>query len=142
MELSTALGFLRQHSQGVLTTLKRDGRPQLSNILYGVFPDGSVAISATERTAKTANLRRDPRASLWVDRGDFWGFVVVEADAAVSPPVTSPDEATVDELVELYRTIRGEEHPDWSEYRQAMVTERRVLITLQPTRAYGRLPDA
>ncbi|MBK9178569.1 MAG: PPOX class F420-dependent oxidoreductase [Acidimicrobiales bacterium] len=138
MELDAALGFVRQRRWGVLATLKGDGRPQLSNIGYAVGDDGVVRISVTDERAKTANLRRDPRASLHVTSDDFWSYAVLEGRAELSPVAAAPDDATVDELVEVYRALAGE-HPDWSEYRAAMVADRRMVVRLRPERAYGML---
>ncbi len=138
MELDAALDFIRSRQNGVLTTQKRDGRPQLSNITYSFGSDGIVRISVTDGRAKTANIRRDNRVSLYVSREDFWAYVVVEADAEVSPVSAAPDDETVDELVEYYRAAAGE-HPDWDEYRSVMVSEGRLVLRLRPTRAYGML---
>lgn len=136
MELDHALTYLRQHQRGVLLTLKADGRPQASNIMYAVGDDGLVRISATADRAKSANARRDPRVSLHVTAEDFWSYAVIEGDADVSPTAAAPDDATVDELVELYRSLQGE-HADWDEYRAAMVADRRLVIRIRPTHAYG-----
>ena len=136
MDLDHALSFARARHQGVLTTQKRDGRPQLSNIAYVVGDDGAVRISVTDGRAKTANLRRDPRASLHVTSDDFWAYVVIEATAELSPVAASPDDATVDALVADYRSVSGE-HDDWDEYRRAMVADGRLVVTLRPERAYG-----
>lgn len=136
MDLDHALSFARARHQGVLTTQKRDGRPQLSNIAYVVGDDGAVRISVTDGRAKTANLRRDPRASLHVTSDDFWAYVVIEATAELSPVAASPDDATVDALVAYYRSVSGE-HDDWDEYRRAMVADGRLVVTLRPERAYG-----
>ena len=138
MELDAALDFIRSRQNGVLTTLKRDGRPQLSNITYSLGDDGVVRISVTDGRAKTTNIRRDKRVSLYVTREDFWAYVVVEADAELSAVASSPDDAAVDELVEYYRAAAGE-HPDWDEYRSVMVSEGRLVIRLRPFRAYGML---
>jgi PPOX class probable F420-dependent enzyme len=138
MDLDDALTFLRSHRNGVLVTLKSDGRPQSSNISYAVGDDGVIRISVTDGRAKTANLRRDPRATLHVSRDDFWAYAVVEADVTMLPIATEPDDPTADALVEYYRALMGE-HPDWDDYRQAMVTDRRLLLELRPTRAYGML---
>jgi PPOX class probable F420-dependent enzyme len=140
MELEHAVEFAKQHHQGVLATIKKDGRPQLSNIIYGCFDDGTIRISATADRSKAYNLWRDPRASLHVDRGDFWGYVVLECDAFVSETAAEPDDAVVDDLVELYRHLRGE-HPNWDDYRRAMVAEKRCLLVLTPTHAYGMLGE-
>jgi len=124
---------------GVLTTQKRDGRPQLSNITY-LFDRaaGEVRISVTADRAKARNLRRDPRASLHVTSGDFWAWTVLEGDATLSATAQAEDDATVAELVALYRALAGE-HPDWAEYRRAMVAERRCVVRLAVTHVYGQL---
>ena len=138
MELATALDFIREHRQGMLITLKSDGRPQSSNIAYALGDDGIIRVSITDSRAKTGNMRRDPRVSLHVNRSDFYAYAVIEADAELTPVAASVDDATVDELVEYYRSVAGE-HPDWDEYRQAMVADGRLLLKLTPTRAYGML---
>jgi PPOX class probable F420-dependent enzyme len=136
MELDRALGLARDQRLGVLTTIKRDGRPQLSNITYAVGDDGLVRISVTDGRAKTRNLRRDPRASLYVGRSDGWAYVVLEGTAQLSDVATAPDDAAVEELIALYRQVQGE-HPDWDDYRAAMVKDRRLVVRLRPERAYG-----
>jgi PPOX class probable F420-dependent enzyme len=139
MDLAAALEFVRPQHQGVLTTIRRDGRPQISNIIYATDETGTIHISVTAPRAKTKNLRRDPRASLYVCRDDFWAYAVIEGEASLSPTAAAPGDATVDELVELYRSLSGE-HPDWDEYRAAMVAQERVVVRIVPARAYGMLP--
>jgi PPOX class probable F420-dependent enzyme len=129
------LTLVEAKNAGVLVTLKRDGRPQLSNISYA-FADGVVRISVTDDRAKTKNLRRDPRASLYVVRDDFWSYAIVEGDAELSPVAADPNDATVEELVELYRAVQGD-HPDWDDYRAAMVRDRRLVVRLPVGRVYG-----
>jgi PPOX class probable F420-dependent enzyme len=138
LSLDEAIGFVNGHSRGVLVTLRRDGRPQLSNILYVPGADHSVRISVTDDRAKTKNLRRDPRASLHVTRDDFFAYVVLEGEAALSPVAAATDDAVVGELVEMYRLARGE-HPDWDEFRAELVNQARLVATLTATRAYGML---
>lgn len=134
------LALIADNSLGVLATIKRDGRPQLSNVTYHFDPRTLVIeVSVTEPRAKTRNLRRDPRASLLVSSDDGWSYAVAEGDAVLSAPATAPDDATVESLVGLYRSIAGE-HPDWDEYRQAMVVERRVLVRLPIGHLYGMPP--
>jgi PPOX class probable F420-dependent enzyme len=140
MDLDTALDFVRSRHQGVIVTLKRDGRPQLSNVAYHLGDDNVVRISITNGRAKTANMRRDDRVSFYVTRDDFWAYVVLEGEAELAPVVTSPDDATADELVEYFRAISGE-HPDWDEYRRAMVTDERLVVRFRASRAYGMLPS-
>jgi len=108
MEISDALTFMREHRNGVLIALKSDGRPQSSNIAYVVGDDGVIRISVTTGRAKTANLRRDSRASLHVNRDDFWAYAVIEADVTLTPVAESVDDSTVDQLVEYYRSVASE----------------------------------
>ncbi|TDD71173.1 PPOX class F420-dependent oxidoreductase [Actinomadura rubrisoli] len=124
---------------GVLATLKRDGRPQLSNVNYH-FDEGRrlVRVSITADRAKGRNLRRDPRASLHVSSPDGWSWAVAEGTAELSPVAAAPGDATVEELIAVYRDIRGEEHPDWDDYRRAMVADGRQVIRLHVDRLYGQ----
>ena len=123
----------------MLATIKRDGRPQLSNVGYAFDAAGPlIRVSVTADRAKTRNLVTDPRVSLHVTSPDFWSWVVVEGTAELTPPAAAPDDATADELVEYYRSISGE-HPDWAEYRAAMVAERRLVVRLRPEHTYGQL---
>jgi PPOX class probable F420-dependent enzyme len=138
MDTEKALEAARATHQSVFVTLRKDGRPQLSNVLHYVGDDGVVRVSTTADRAKYANLRRRPWAALHVDGSTFWGWAVLEGDVTLSPVAAEPDDATVDELVDYYRAISGE-HDDWDDYRAAMVRERRVVVHLTPTRAYGAL---
>ena len=130
MEINEALNFIREFRNGILIALKSDGRPQSSNIAYVVGDDGVIRISVTDGRAKTSNLRRDPRASLHVNRDDFWAYAVIEADVTLTPVAESVDDATVDQLVEYDRAVAGE-HDNWPEYRKTMVDDRRLLLELQ-----------
>ena len=138
MDLTDALDFVRPRRQGVLTTIRANGRPQLSNIMFVTRDDGSIMISVTDDRAKTRNLRRDPRASLYVLGDNFWQYVVLEAVAELSPVAADPHDATADRLVEYYKGGVGE-HEDWEEYRAAMVKDRRLVLSLRPERAYGQV---
>jgi PPOX class probable F420-dependent enzyme len=134
------LALLSGNSLGVLATIKRDGRPQLSNVSYW-FDKQHLAIQAsiTEERAKTRNLRRDPRASIHVSSDDGWAYAVAEGEATLTPPAAAPDDDTVEALIALYRNIAGE-HPDWDDYRRAMVEDRRVVLTLPISHVYGMPP--
>jgi PPOX class probable F420-dependent enzyme len=136
MDLDIALDYARAHRRAVLITLKRDGRPQSSNVMHWTDADGVVHVSVTDTRAKVRNMRRDPRVSLHMTADDFWSYVVLEGDAELTPVAASPDDATVDELVDYYRALNGE-HPDWDDYRAAMVADQRLVLRLRPTRAYG-----
>jgi PPOX class probable F420-dependent enzyme len=137
MDLTEALTFIRDRKQGVLATIRSNGRPQLSNILFAPAPAGSFHISVTDGRAKTKNLRRDPRASLYVLGDNFWQYVVVEGEVEVTPVAADPHDDTVEKLVALYRAGRGEEHPDWDEFRAAMVADQRLVLIFRPTATYG-----
>ena len=139
MDFATALQFAVPLRNGVLTTLKRDGRPQLSNITYHLGTDDVFRISVTAGRAKYRNMVRDPRVSLHVSRPDFWAYAVFEGDADLSPVAQDPNDATADELVELYRNVAGD-HPDWDEYRAAMVRDQRLVVRLRPVHVYGMVP--
>ena len=141
MELTDAMDFVRSHRRGVLVTQKRDGRPQLSNIAYAVGDDGVVRISITADRAKYRNLQRTPLASLHVTRDGFYAYAVIDADVELCEVAAAPDDEAVDELVEQYRAIAGE-HDDWDAFRAAMVKDRRLIVRLKPTHAYGMLPQA
>jgi PPOX class probable F420-dependent enzyme len=133
------LDFLAGSHQGVLVTLKKDGRPQLSNIAYYLTAEQRVHISVTADRVKTRNVQRDPRVSMHVTSKDFWSYVVAEGDAELMPVTTDPHDATADALVEYYRAVSGE-HPDWEDYRAAMVSDRRQILSFAVTHAYGQLP--
>jgi PPOX class probable F420-dependent enzyme len=134
------LALISGNSLGVLATVKRDGRPQLSNVSYSFDPRSlTIQVSITEPRAKTRNLRRDPRASIHVSSDDGWSYAVAEGDATLTPPAASPGDDTVEALIALYRNIAGE-HPDWDDYRRAMVEDRRVVMTLPISHVYGMPP--
>jgi PPOX class probable F420-dependent enzyme len=121
---------------GTLATIKKDGRPQLSDVSYAAEP-GLIRISTRAPLAKTHNLRRDPRASLKVTAPGGAGYAVVEATAELSPVATDRQDATVEELIDLYRLVQGKDHPDWDDYRRAMVEDERLVLRLHVERLYG-----
>ena len=138
----TASGFnphelLADARLGVLATIKSSGVPQLSPITP--FYDrtaGVIYVSMTEGRAKTANLRRDPRAAIEVTSSDGWAWATAEGPVTLTGPGTDPNGPEVEALVNYYRSAAGE-HPDWDEYRSVMVSDRRVLMALTVDRVYG-----
>ncbi|MFI5082882.1 MAG: PPOX class F420-dependent oxidoreductase, partial [Streptosporangiales bacterium] len=117
--------------------LRKDGRPQLSNVNYAWYPEEqTIRVSTTDDRAKTGNMRRDPRVSFHVTSGDFWSYVVVDGHAELSEVARDPHDTAVEELVDLYRAVQGD-HPDWDDYRAAMVRDRRLVLRLRAERAYG-----
>jgi PPOX class probable F420-dependent enzyme len=140
--MTSSTGFdphalLAESRLGVLATIKADGRPQLSPVTPFYDRDaGVIQVSMTEGRAKTANLRRDPRATLEVTSADGWAWATAEGTATLTGPGTDPDGPEVQALVDYYRAAAGE-HPDWAEYRSVMVSDRRVLMTMTVDRVYG-----
>jgi PPOX class probable F420-dependent enzyme len=131
------LRLLTEVNGGVLVTLKRDGRPQLSNVNHAYDPGNRIIrVSVTAGRAKVANVRRDPRVSYHVTSPDRWSYAVAEGVAELSEVAADPHDAAVEELVELFRAVQGE-HPDWDEYRAAMVADRRLVLRLKVDRVYG-----
>ncbi|MER5397008.1 PPOX class F420-dependent oxidoreductase [Streptomyces sp. NPDC002599] len=131
------LKLLSAYKGGVLVTLKKDGRPQLSNVSHVYYPEeGVIRVSLTDDRAKTRNLRRDPRASYHVTSADRWAYTVVEGTAELTPVAGDPHDETVEELIRVYRDVLGE-HPDWDDYRAAMVRDGRLVLRLHVERAYG-----
>ena len=123
---------------GTLATIKRDGRPQLSDVSYTADAAGRVVrVSTRDALAKTKNLRRDPRASMKVSAPGGAGYAVVEGTAEFSPVAAGEHDATVEELIEVYRLIAGREHPDWDDYRRAMVADGRLVLRLRVEKVYG-----
>jgi PPOX class probable F420-dependent enzyme len=128
-----------QVGHGVLVTLKADGRPQLSNVSHHYdAATRTLRVSITDTRAKTRNLRRDPRASYHVTSPDFRRWAVAEGTASLSAVAAAPDDDAVEELVTLYRSIAGE-HPDWADFRGAMVADQRLVLRLSVDRWYGQV---
>jgi PPOX class probable F420-dependent enzyme len=122
---------------GVLVTIKRDGRPQLSNVTYAYDAARNlIRVSLTDDRAKTRNLRRDPRASLYVNGPNGRSYVVLEGKAELTAAAADPHDQVVQELVDVYRAAAGE-HPDWDDYRRAMVRDRRVVFSMTVEHSYG-----
>ena len=131
MDLDEARDYLRSHHRAVLATMRRDGTPQMSPVTASVDAEGYVVVSSRETAVKTKNVRRDPRAWLCAFPDSFYGdrFVQVEGEVSV---VELPE--AMDGLIEYYRSVSGE-HPDWDDYRAAMVRDQRVIVRITPERA-------
>jgi PPOX class probable F420-dependent enzyme len=125
--LSELLEFVRPRHHMVLTTFRADGSLQSSPVTGGVDDQGRLVISSYPQRAKSANIRRTPKASVVVLSDEFNGaYVQVDGDAEV---IDGPD--AVEPLVDYYRAIAGE-HPDWDEYREAMRKQGKCLIRVTP----------
>jgi PPOX class probable F420-dependent enzyme len=129
--------LLASRNLGVVATIKPNGRPHLSNVSY-IYDSGKdlIRISVTDGRAKVRNLRRDPRVSFHVATQAGWSYAVVEGIAELSPVASEPDDAVVEELIDIFRLIQGE-HPDWDEYRAAMVADRRLVLRIPIEHVYG-----
>jgi PPOX class probable F420-dependent enzyme len=130
MDLDAARTFLGEHSRSVLATRRADGSPQMSPVTHAVDDGGRIMISSRETAYKVRNLRRDPRASLCAV-SDSWYGEWIQADGTATI-VSLPD--AMDLLVDYYRRLQGD-HPDWDEYRQAMVRDKRCMILVTIDRA-------
>jgi PPOX class probable F420-dependent enzyme len=123
------LDFVRPRHQMVVVTRRQDGSPQMSPVTGGLDDGGRIVVSTYPERAKARNLRRDPRCSVLVLSDDFGGaWVQIDGSAEV---LDLPD--ALEPLVDYYRAIAGE-HPDWSEYRQAMTGQGKSLLRITPTR--------
>jgi PPOX class probable F420-dependent enzyme len=130
MDIATAQEFLRENHHAVLATLRSDGRPQLSPVTVALDGLGRVVISTRESAVKVRNLRRDPRISLAGLNDRFFGeWVQVEGRAEI---IAMPE--ALELLVDYFRRAAGE-HPDWEEYRAAMIEQRRVIVRFAIERA-------
>ncbi|MEU3410956.1 PPOX class F420-dependent oxidoreductase [Streptomyces sp. NPDC006658] len=123
------LDFVRPRHRALLITRRSDGSPQASPLTCGVDDSGRIVMSTYPDRAKTRNAKRDNRVSLVVLSDDWNGpWVQIDGTAEV---VDAPD--SVEPLVEYYRNIAGE-HPDWDEYRQAMLKQGKSIIRVTPER--------
>ncbi len=138
MELSSALTWAADRKNAVLITIRKDGRPQSSDIAYTVN-DGAFAISVTGDRAKTANMRRDPRTVLHITDPASWSYASFDGTVELGPITQATDDNIADLLVAYYEQVAGQAHPDWAEYRQAMVEEGRLIVTFRPTSVVGQI---
>jgi uncharacterized protein len=130
MNHTDALVYLSANSRGVLTTIKRNGRPQLSLIDYGLDEDGLIKVQTTLPAAKTRNVRRVPRVSLSVVGADWGTYIVAEGVAGLI------EEDPLPALRHVYQLIAGQPHPDWDEFNQAMIDEQQVVMRIEIQRLY------
>ena len=128
VDLDGLLAFVRPRHRYVLITRRRDGSPQASPVTGGVDDAGRLVVSTYPERAKTRNARRDPQVSVLVLSDDWNGpWVQIHGAAEV---LDVPD--ALDAFVEYFRCISGE-HPDWDEYRRAMVDQGKSLVRVTPS---------
>ena len=123
------MAFVSERRQWVLSTVRGDGRPQMSPVTGSVLADGTLAVATYPMRDKVVNIRRNGLVSVCVQSDDFGGsWVQVDGTAVI---VDLPE--AMDGLVEYYRAASGE-HPDWNEYRDAMTRQEKCLIKLRVER--------
>ncbi|GGM67760.1 PPOX class F420-dependent oxidoreductase [Dactylosporangium sucinum] len=123
VDRAALLEFLRPRHRAIIMTTRPDGRPQASPVACGVDAEGRIVVSTYPERAKVRNLRRDPRVSVVV-LSDEWNDAWVQVDGTAEV-LDLPD--ALEPLVEYFRCISGE-HPDWDEYRAAMVAQGKSLV--------------
>ena len=133
-------GVVAAGSLGTVATIKKDGRPQLSDVSYIALPS-LIRFSTRTTLAKVHNLRQDPRVSMKVSAADGRGYAVAEGTAELSPVAWRLDDDVVEELIEVYRLIAGKEHPDWDDYRRAMIADGRLVVRIRVEHLYGWVMD-
>lgn len=136
IELDTALEYASTVRSGAIITIRRDGRPQSSDVHHGVH-DGVISFSVLPTRAKVFNIERDPRVVYHVSNTDDGSYLSFDGTAVVTPIATSIDDPAVDLLAESFRAVAKKEHPDWDEFRQAMVHEKRRAVIVTPTSVVG-----
>ncbi|MFZ4279623.1 PPOX class F420-dependent oxidoreductase [Streptomyces bacillaris] len=129
VDLDELLAFVRPRHRAVLLTARADGRPQGSPLTCGVDDAGRLVMSTYPERAKTRNAKRDERVSVIV-LSDAWDGPWVQIDGTAEV-LDAPE--SVEPLVEYFRNISGE-HPDWDEYRAAMVKQGKSIIRVTPER--------
>jgi PPOX class probable F420-dependent enzyme len=130
MNETEAREFLKTHKQAVLATIRKDGRPQLSNVLV-VYNQGQLEMSITETRAKYKNLVRDPRVTVLLLGDSFWQYLTVDGRATVVR-----GEEALPLLRAYYEQAAGHPHENWEEYDRAMREEQRVLVRISVDHMY------
>tara|TARA_B100001250_G_scaffold202568_1_gene173667 strand:- start:699 stop:1118 length:420 start_codon:yes stop_codon:yes gene_type:complete len=138
MDLNDAVNWAVDTHHAILVTLRKDGRPQSSDIAYAVI-DGKFCISATRSRAKTINLLRDNRAVLHITSPDTWSYVSFDGSAEITETAKVPDDNVCQELAHVFTAIQKKDHPNWDEFNQAMIEDERLVIKFIPTTAVGQI---
>ena len=138
MDLNDAVNWAVDTHHAILVTLRKDGRPQSSDIAYAVI-DGKFCISATRSRAKTINLLRDNRAVLHITSPDTWSYVSFDGSAEITKTAKVPDDNVCQELAHVFTAIQKKDHPNWDEFNQAMIEDERLVIRFVPTTAVGQI---
>tara|TARA_B100001175_G_scaffold238820_1_gene205111 strand:- start:17 stop:436 length:420 start_codon:yes stop_codon:yes gene_type:complete len=138
MDIDTAINWARDTHNGVLITIRKDGRPQSSDIVYAVL-DGKFCISATKKRAKTINLLKDKRSVLHVTSPETWSYVSFDGISEVTEAAKVPADNVCQELAKIFTVIQKKDHPDPNEFNEAMINDQRLVIRFTPTSAVGQI---
>lgn len=138
MDLEQAIPWAGERHGAVLITIRKDGRPQSSDVVYAVR-DGVFRVSVTDDRAKTRNLTRDNRAIVHITAPDEWAYLSFDGTVELSPVASEAGDATTLELADLLRDVQGKEHPDLEEFYEAMVHDHRLVVRFTPLSVTGRI---
>ncbi len=134
LTLTEGLDFASGIPLGTIITIRKDGRPQSSDVHHGVI-DGTIVFSVRPDRAKVPNIERDERVVYHVSHeGSYLSF---DGTAVVSPVATETHGPAMDTLIDAFRAVAKNEHPDWDEFREAMVRERRRAVIVTPAKVVG-----
>ncbi len=136
MDITSAIDWASQRSVGTLITIRRDSRPQSSDVAYWI-KNGNIVISLTETRAKTRNIAADPRVVFHVSDPGQMSYVSFDGRADLSATTSELHDDTADALAEYFEAVSDKAHPDWNKYRQAMIDEQRLLATITIASAVG-----
>lgn len=141
MDLDQALDWASSRKHATLITLRGDGRPQSSDVVYALDPaaPSTFRISVTADRAKTANMRRDPRVVLHISEPSTWSYLSFDATVDLSEVTTAADDETSRSLCDLYEAIAGVPHSDWDDYRSAMIMEQRLVARVTTRSVVGQI---
>ena len=138
MNISDASKFLQNNHDAVLTTFRRDGAAQMSIVTVGALEDG-VAFTTTEGRAKLHNLVRNHRCSILVSGSSWRPYLVLEGSAQIISQNNHDRESWLHTLRKIYVSASGQDHPNWNEYDEAMIKDKRVGVKIVAEKLYGRL---
>lgn len=114
---------LLQSDVAILSTVGRDGYPQVTSLWFLLNEDGALKLSLNTTRQKTKNLRDHPECTLFIlDRANPYRALEIRARAELTP---DDDYAFADKVGRKYGAdLRTMDQPG----------ERRVMVTLQPVK--------
>jgi hypothetical protein len=131
--------FLEVNHGAAMITLRPDGTPNAVRV-GAALVDGLVWSSGTQARRRTAFVRRDPRATLFVFDTSF-RFLTIESRVTILEGPDAPEQS-----LRLFRVMQarpsgplqwyGVEKSE-PEFLAQMATERRLLYQFDPVRVYG-----